>query len=127
MRVGLEADGSALHTFLGRALMVQAGTPTALEWAIHTVRKGGRVSVVGVYGPPFNMVPLGTALNKNLTIRLGQCNTKRYMPHLLEHIRAGRVDAKAIISHRMPLDRAPEAYAMFAGKLDECRKVVLTP
>jgi threonine dehydrogenase-like Zn-dependent dehydrogenase len=125
--VGLEADGSALHTFLGRAAMMQAGTPTALEWAIHTVRKGGRVSVIGVYGPPFNLVPIGTAMNKNLTIRLGQCNTKRYMPHLLEHIRAGRVDARGIISHRLPLDRAPEAYAMFAGKQDECRKVVLVP
>jgi threonine dehydrogenase-like Zn-dependent dehydrogenase len=125
--VGLEADGSAMHTFLGRGLMMQAGTPTALEWAIHSVRKGGRISVIGVYGPPFNMVPLGTALNKNLTIRLGQCNTRRYMPHLLEHIRAGRVDAKSIISHRMPLDRVADAYEMFAGKLDSCRKVVLLP
>lgn len=125
--VGLEADGSAMHTFLGRAMMMQAGTPTALEWAIHTVRKGGRVSVIGVYGPPFNLVPIGTALNKNLTIRLGQCNTRRYMPHLLEHIRAGRVDAKAIISHRLPLDRVADGYEMFAGKLDNCRKVVLLP
>lgn len=125
--VGLEADGSALHTFLGRGLMLEAGTPTVLDWAIHTVRKGGRISVVGVYGPPWNMVPIGTAMNKNLTLRLGQCNTKRYMPHLLEHIRAGRVDAKAVISHRMPLADVTRAYEMFAGKADDCRKVVLTP
>jgi threonine dehydrogenase-like Zn-dependent dehydrogenase len=125
--VGLEAEGSNLHTFLGRGLMLQAGTPTALEWAIHSVRKGGRVSVIGVYGPPWNMLPIGTAMNKNLTLRLGQCNTKRYMPHLLEHIRAGRVDARAMISHRMPLADVTRAYEMFAGKLDNCRKVVLLP
>jgi threonine dehydrogenase-like Zn-dependent dehydrogenase len=125
--VGLEADGSSLHTFLGRAMMMEAGNPIALNWAIHTVRKGGRISVIGVYGPPHNIVPLGIAMNKNITLRLGQCNTKRYMPHLLEHIRAGRVDAKAIISHRMPLDDVTRAYEMFAGKLDNCRKVVLVP
>ncbi len=99
----------------------------AIEWAIHSVRKGGTVSIIGVYGPPFNLLPIGTAMNKNLTLRMGQCNTRRYMPHLLEHIRAGRVDAKGIISHRMPLDDLPKGYEIFAGKLDDCRKIVLTP
>src|SRR5690606_3665254 len=61
---------------------------------------------------------------KNLTLRMGQCNTKRYMPHLLEHIRQGRIDAKRIISHRLPLEEAPRAYEIFAGKLEECMKVV---
>jgi threonine dehydrogenase-like Zn-dependent dehydrogenase len=125
--VGLEADGSPLHTFLGRAVMMEAGNPVAIEWAIQSVRKGGNVSILGVYGPPWNMIPIGTAMNKNLTLRMGQCNTKRYMPHLLEHIRAGRVDAKAVISHRMPLDEIPHAYEIFAGKQEECRKVVLIP
>jgi threonine dehydrogenase-like Zn-dependent dehydrogenase len=124
--VGLEAEGSAMHTFVGRMMMMEAGSPAALNWAIHTVRKGGTVSVVGVYGPPWNVLHLGHAMQKNLTLRLGQCNVRRYMPHLLEHIRAGRVDAKAIISHRFPLDELPKAYEMFAGKLDGCRKVVLT-
>ena len=125
--VGLEADGSALHTFLGRALMMQAGAATVLGWAIDAVRKGGNVSVVGVYGPPWNLVPIGTAMNKNLTLRMGQCNVKRYMPHLLEHIREGRVDPSRVISHRMSLDDAPRAYEMFAEKRDGCRKVVLYP
>jgi threonine dehydrogenase-like Zn-dependent dehydrogenase len=125
--VGLEADGSPLHTFMGRAMMMQAGAPTAIEWAINVVRKGGIVSLIGVYGPPWNLVPIGTAMNKNLTLRMGQCNTRRYMPHLLEHIRAERVDAKALISHRFPLDDISHAYQIFAGKHDECRKVVLTP
>ena len=124
--VGLEADGSAIHEFLGRIVMMEAGAATALEWCIHSVRKGGHVSVVGVYGPPWNLIPIGTAMNKNLTIRLGQCNTKRYMPHLLEHIRSGRVNARAVISHHMTLDQVSHAYEMFAGKTDECRKIVLT-
>jgi threonine dehydrogenase-like Zn-dependent dehydrogenase len=124
--VGLEAEGSAIHEFLGRMVMMEAGAATAIEWCINSVRKGGNVSIVGVYGPPWNMIPVGTAMNKNLTIRLGQCNTKRYMPHLLEHVRRGRVSPKAIISHRMTLDQVAEAYAMFAGKQDQCRKIVLT-
>ncbi len=125
--VGLEADGSRLHTFLGRGVMMEAGNPVATAWCIDAVRKGGRVSIVGVYGPPWNLVPLGTAMNKALTLRMGQCNVKRYMPHLLEHIRAGRVDAKGIISHRLPLENVAEAYEMFAAKQDDCRKVVLYP
>ena len=125
--VGLEADGSTMHEFLGRVVMLEAGSPTAIEWCIHTVRKGGTVSIVGVYGPPFNLIPMGTAMNKGLTLRMAQCNTRRYMPKLLEHIEKGHVDARAIISHRMPLSQVGEAYEMFAGKTDQCRKVVLTP
>ncbi len=124
--VGLEADGSSLHEFLGRWLKLQAGAATVIGWAIHTVRKGGTVVLIGVYGPPWNLVPMGSAMNKGLTLRMGQCNTRRYMPHLLEHIRAGRVSARDIISHRLPLSRIAEAYRMFAGKTEECRKVVLT-
>lgn len=125
--VGLEADGSRLHDFLGVRLMMEAGAPTAIEWCIHAVRKGGNVSIVGVYGPPWNLVPIGTAMNKNLTLRMGQCNVQRYMSHLLEHVRTGRIDGTRIISHRLPLDDAPRAYEMFAGKQDHCRKVVLYP
>jgi threonine dehydrogenase-like Zn-dependent dehydrogenase len=125
--VGLEADGSSMHEFLGRVLKLEAGAATVIGWAIHTVRKGGTVVLIGVYGPPWNLVPMGTAMNKGLTLRMGQCNTKRYMPHLLEHIRAGRVDAQQLISHRLPLSRVAEAYEMFAAKTDDCRKVVLTP
>lgn len=125
--VGLEADGSSLHAFLGRLLKMEAGSPTAIEWAIHTVRKGGTVVIIGVYGPPWNLIPVGTAMNKGLTMRMGQCNTKRYMPHLLEHIREGRVKARDLISHRLPLSQVSDAYEMFARKTDDCRKVVLTP
>lgn len=125
--VGLEADGSRMHEFLGRVVMLEAGAATVIDWAIHAVRKGGTVVLIGVYGPPWNLVPMGTAMNKGLTMRMGQCNTKRYMPHLLEHIRAGRIEPKRLISHRYPLSRVSEAYDMFAAKTDECRKVVLSP
>lgn len=125
--VGMEADGSHLHTFLGRKAKLEAGAATVIGWAINAVRKGGNVVLIGVYGPPWNLIPIGTAMNKNLTLRMGQCNVKRYMSHLLEHIREGRVDASRIISHRLPLDQAPHGYEIFAGKLDECRKVVLYP
>jgi threonine dehydrogenase-like Zn-dependent dehydrogenase len=125
--VGLEADGDPLHDFLGRVVMIQAGAPTAIEWSINAVRKGGTVVLIGVYGPPWNLVPVGTAMNKGLTLRMGQANTRRYMPHLLEHIRAGRIEPRRLVSHRMPLSEVSEAYSMFARKRDGCRKVVLTP
>ncbi len=124
--VGCEARGSATQSFLG-AMKVEAGAPTAIGWAIDAVRRGGRVVLIGVYGPPFNLVNIGTAMNKGLTLRMGQCNVKRYMPHLLEHIRAGRIDAKGIISHRFPLEEAPEAYRIFERKEDGCVKCVLIP
>ena len=124
--VGLEASGSRMHKLLGK-LRIEAGAATALEWAIHAVRRGGTVSVIGVYGPPWNIVPIGVAMNKGLTIRLGQCPAKRYMEPLLGEIRAGRIDPTAIISHRLPLEEAREAYRMFAEKKDECIKCVLIP
>jgi threonine dehydrogenase-like Zn-dependent dehydrogenase len=125
--VGMEADGSRLHSVLGKQLLLQAGSATALSWAIQAVRKGGNVSVVGVYGPPFNLVPIGTAMNKGLTLRMNQCNVKRYMPRLLEHIREGRIDAKGIITHRFSLEEAPHAYKLFEQKKDGCIKCVLYP
>lgn len=125
--VGLEAGGSRLHEFLGLVLKVEAGAATAIDWAIHVVRKGGTVVLIGVYGPPWNLVPIGMAMNKGLTLRAAQCNTRRYMSHLLGHIRNGVVDAKSIISHRLPLSEISRAYEMVATHSDGCRKVVLKP
>jgi threonine dehydrogenase-like Zn-dependent dehydrogenase len=125
--VGLEASGSAWQTLLGKKLKLAAGSSIALEWAIHGVRKGGTVSIVGVYGPPVNLVPIGVAMNKGLTFRMGQANVKRYMPHLLAHLRAGRLDGKSLITHRFPLEHAPRAYELFDSKEDGCVKCVLLP
>jgi threonine dehydrogenase-like Zn-dependent dehydrogenase len=125
--VGLEASGSAWQTLLGRKLKVAPGSSVALDWAIHAVRKGGTVSIVGVYGPPANLVPIGVAMNKGLTLRMGQANVKRYMAHLLDHMRAGRLDGRSLITHRLPLEKAPRAYELFDAKEDGCVKCVLLP
>lgn len=125
--VGLEADGNFLQTLTGIHLKVQAGAATATAWSIHSVRKAGRVSVIGVYGPPWNLIPFGTAMNKGVTLRMGQANCKRYMPHLLEHIKSGVIDAKAIITHRLPLEEVAEGYDLFSSKRDNCIKTILIP
>lgn len=125
--VGCEASGSVMQKVVGLGLKLEGGASTALNWCLHAVRKGGNVSIVGVYGPPWNLVDIGTAMNKGLTLRMNQCNVKRYMEHLLDHIRAGRIDAKGIITHRFSLEDAPHAYHLFAQKQDGCVKCVLTP
>ena len=125
--VGCEARGSKWQSLLGLDLMLQAGSATAITWAIDAVRRCGNVVLIGVYGPPFNLVPIGTAMNKGLTLRMGQANTKRYMPHLLEHIRARRIDAKALITHRFPLEEIAEAYRLFEARKDGVIKCVVIP
>jgi threonine dehydrogenase-like Zn-dependent dehydrogenase len=125
--VGLEAAGSPWQTLLGRKLRFAPGSSIVLSWAIHSVRKGGIISIVGVYGPPANLVPIGAAMNKGLTLRMGQTNVKRYMPHLLDHVRSGRLDGKALITHRFPLEHAPKAYQTFEARADGCVKCVLVP
>jgi threonine dehydrogenase-like Zn-dependent dehydrogenase len=125
--VGCEADGSVLQDVTGKRLKLQAGAPTALSWAIASVRRGGRISIIGVYGPPWNLVDVGSAMNKGLTIKAGQCDVKRYLPHLLEHVRKGNLDGKALITHRAPLEAAPEMYRIFAERTDGIIKVALVP
>jgi threonine dehydrogenase-like Zn-dependent dehydrogenase len=125
--VGCDASGSMLQTFTGLKLKMQAGSATALHWAINSVRKAGTVSIVGVYGPTFNLVPIGNVVNKGLTVRANQCSVKRHLPRLFEHVLAGRLDPKAVITHRFPLEEIPEAYRIFTSKLDECIKPVVIP
>lgn len=124
---GGDASGSLLQTVTGRILKWQAGAATPLYWAINSVRKGGHVSIVGVYGPTVNMVPIGNALNKGLTLRMNQASVKRHLPHLIELIRAGHIDPKGIITHRIPLEEVADAYHIFSSKLDQCIKTVLIP
>ena len=125
--VGAEAAGNAMQTITGRKMLLQAGSATALHWAINSVKKGGIVSVVGVYGPTDNLVPIGNAVNKGLTIRANQASVKRLLPRLIEHIQEGRLNPKALITHRLPLEEAAEAYHIFPAKRDECIKPVLIP
>jgi threonine dehydrogenase-like Zn-dependent dehydrogenase len=125
--VGCEAAGSFAQTLTGVKLKLQAGAATALHWAINSVRKGGVVSIVGVYGPTFNAVPIGNALNKGLTLRMNQASVKRHLPRLIEHIQAGRIEPRKIITHKFPLEEISDAYHIFASKLDNCIKTVLIP
>ncbi|AMM52532.1 alcohol dehydrogenase [Rufibacter sp. DG15C] len=125
--VGAEATGNALQTITGRKLLLQAGSATALHWAINSVKKGGIVSIVGVYGPTDNLVPIGNVLNKGLTIRANQASVKRLLPKLIEHVQAGRLNPKGLITHRIPLEEVSEAYRMFSQKLDGCIKPILIP
>src|SRR3978361_2172847 len=101
--VGCEAEGNTLQTFSGRVALMQAGAATALQWAINSVKKGGIVSVVGVYGPPFNLAPIGNIVNKGITLRANQASVKRLLPKLIDHVQAGRLDPKSLITHRIPL------------------------
>ena len=125
--VGCEAAGSVLHRALGVYGKLEAGSPQALNFAIHATRKGGTISVIGAYGPPYTGVDIGTYMNKAQTMRTGQASVKRYMPHLLDHVRAGRIRPSRIFTHRVRLDEAPFAYHTFAQKRDGCIKVALFP
>lgn len=125
--VGAEASGNRLNTLLGRKLLLQGGSTTALHWAINSVKKGGIVSIVGVYGPIDALVPIGNVLNKGITIRASQASVKRLVPKLIEHIKNGVMDPKLMITHRIPLEEVAEGYHIFSNKLDNCIKPVLIP
>jgi threonine dehydrogenase-like Zn-dependent dehydrogenase len=119
--VGAEASGSMLQTILGKRLKLEAGSAIALHWAINSVKKGGVVSVVGVYGPTGNMVPIGNIVNMGLTLRAYQASVKRLMPRLIEHVKAGHLNPKAMITHKVPLEDIADAYHLFseAGRLHQ--------
>jgi threonine dehydrogenase-like Zn-dependent dehydrogenase len=125
--VGCDAAGDLLQTFTGLKMKLQAGSATPVMWAINSVRKAGTVSIVGVYGPTFNLVPIGNVVNKGLTIRANQCSVKRHLPRLVEHVMSGRLTPRDIITHRFSLEDTPEAYRVFTSKLDNCIKPVLIP
>ena len=128
--VGLESHGFGLAGFYDKAkqaVRLQTDRPTALRQAIQACRKGGTVSMPGVYGGTVDKLNLGAAFNKGLTLRMGQTHVQKYLPRLLQHILDGDVAPNAIITHRLRLDEAPQAYKTFRDKHDGCVKVVLTP
>ncbi len=125
--VGCDATGSKFQNIIGKQLMLEAGNAVALHWAINSVKKGGIVSIVGVYGPPFNLIPLGSVMNKGITIRANQASVKRLLPKLIDHVMSGRLNPKGLISHRIPLEYISDAYRMFSMKLDNIIKPLLIP
>jgi threonine dehydrogenase-like Zn-dependent dehydrogenase len=125
--VGGDASGSIMQTLQGKKLKLLAGSSVALQWAINSVKKGGIVSIVGVYGPTANLVPLGNIVNKGLTIRAAQASVAKMLPKLIQHVMDGVLNPKALITHRIPLREISEAYRMFSRKLDNMIKPVLIP
>lgn len=126
--VGMEAHGHAAvygYDRVKQALKLETGRPIALREAIMACRNGGTVSIVGVYGGFIDKFPIGSLMNRGLTIRTGQCHVQRYMRPLLERIEQGEIDPSFVVTHRMPLEDAPKGYRMFRDKEDECVKVVL--
>ncbi len=129
--VVLEAhSANPLHEAYDRtkqATRAESDRGAALREAILNCRNGGVVSVIGVYGGFMDKFPVGSWMNRSLTLRTGQTHVHRYLRPLLEHIRNGDIDPTFIITHRLKLDDAPKGYEMFKHKQDDCMKVVLTP
>jgi threonine dehydrogenase-like Zn-dependent dehydrogenase len=128
--VGMEAHGAGawdLYDKVKQAARLETGRPIALREAIMACRKGGTVSVPGVYGGVIDKMPMGAIVNKALTLKSGQTHMMRYMRPLLERIQQGEIDPTFVITHRLKLDQAPGAYRIFRDKQDSCIKVVLTP
>ena len=100
---------------------------SVLRQAILACRKGGTVSIPGVYGGFLDKVPIGAAFAKGLTLKMGQTHVHRYLPALMQLIEDDILDPSFVISHRLPLDDAPRGYQMFLAKEDNCTKVVLQP
>ena len=128
--VGLEAHGDGLMFAYDRTkqrMKLSFDRPLVLREAIQACRKGGTVSVPGVYGGFVDKIPFGAAMNKALTFRMGQTHMMRYMQPLLERVQRGEIDPSFVITHRLSLEQAPDAYRIFRDKQQDCIKVVLDP
>lgn len=124
--VGMDGKKSTLEE-IGQKLRIQGGTLSAIEIGIKAVRKFGTMQLTGVYGSSYNMFPLGNLFERNINLKMGQAPVIHYMPELFRKITAGEFDPTEIISHRIPLENAKEAYRIFHDHEDECTKVILKP
>jgi threonine dehydrogenase-like Zn-dependent dehydrogenase len=128
--VGSEAHhpSGPLHAYdrSKQAMRLETDRPAALREAVMSCRNGGTVSVIGAYGGFVDKFPMGSFMNRSLTMRSGQCHVQRYTRPLLDRIRKGDIDPSFVISHRMRLDEAPRGYDMFKNKQNDCTKIVLT-
>ena len=124
--VGMEADRSTMER-IKAVINLERGTINALHMAFDAVRRGGTVTVVGVYGYPYDNFPLHQQFDKGITVRMGQAPVHKYIDHLFELVMNGKVQLDDIITHRLPLSEAANAYDIFNDKKDNCVKVVLTP
>lgn len=129
--VGAEAHGGNVFRKVKDKAMEKAhldtSKPYVLQQMIHCCKKGGTISIPGVYIGPVNLLPMGSAMNKALTFKMGQTHVHRYLKPLLEKIEKEEIDPSFIITHQLKLDDAPEAYKAFRDKKDGCIKVVMSP
>jgi len=110
-----------------QALMLENDRPFALRQAIMSCKNGGTVSVIGVYSGFIDKFPMGSFMNRSLTMKTGQCHVQRYMKPLLERIQNGEIDPSFVVTHTLKLDDAPEGYSKFMNKEDDCIKIILKP
>jgi len=128
--VGMESHGlgvAGAYDRVKQELKVETGRPHALRQAILSCRKGGTVSVAGVFGGFIDKLPMGAAFNKGLTFKMGQTHVHRYLKPLTDKISEGAIDPSFVITHKLNLDDAPDAYRRFRDKEDGCIKVMLRP
>jgi threonine dehydrogenase-like Zn-dependent dehydrogenase len=128
--VGMEAHGKGIMYLVDKAKQkakLETDRPLALRECIQACRKGGTVSVPGVFAGFDDSIPLGAFMNKALTLKTGQTHMMQFMGPLLERIQNDEIDPSFVISHRVPIDRAPEMYKIFRDKQERCTKVVLDP
>jgi alcohol dehydrogenase len=124
--VGVEAERSFMEK-VKAVINVEKGTDKVMEHCIKAVRRGGTVTVVGVYGTPYDNFPIHRIFDKGITMRFGQAPVQKYIDLLLELVQSGKVVLDDIITHKLPLAEAPHAYDIFKKKEDSCVKVVLKP
>jgi threonine dehydrogenase-like Zn-dependent dehydrogenase len=127
--VGMEAHGTGpLYAYdrVKQALHLQTDRGSALREAAYACRKGGTLSIVGVYGL-VDKFPLGVIMNKGITVRSAQQHGQRYVPRMLEHVQRGELDPSFLATHRMPLEEAPRGYELFKEKQDGCVRAVFEP
>jgi threonine dehydrogenase-like Zn-dependent dehydrogenase len=129
--VGLEAHATgtldALYDRAKQAMMLETDRAHVLREMIYVCRPAGTLSIPGVYGGLIDKVPIGALMNKGLTVRTGQTHVNRWTDDLLRRIEEGQIDPTFVITHTVPLERAPEMYRTFRDKQDGCIKVVLKP
>lgn len=124
--VGLEAERSTLDK-LGNIVHMQRGSINALSACVSAVRRGGHISIVGVYGMSYDNFPIGQMFDKGISVRMGQAPVQHYIDELMDYVVTGRVKLDDIITHRLPLSEVSHGYDIFKNKEDDCVKVVLTP
>jgi threonine dehydrogenase-like Zn-dependent dehydrogenase len=128
--VGMEAHGMGLEGIYDKvkqAVKLETDRPNVLRQAIVACRKGGTISLPGVYTGFVDKIPLGAFMNKGLTMKTGQTHVHRYLPALLDRVQKGDIDPSFVITHTLPLEQAPHGYEIFKNKKDKCIKVVLKP